>query len=208
MNDDDSIRDTITPKSDQLNADDLIAGSITVTITGWKRGGTAEQPVSLDITGGHKPYIPCKSMRRVLIAEWGDKPRDWVGRSITLYCDPAVMFGGVRVGGIRISHMSHMENPRREHMLTTTRSKRAPFVVQRITEKQPSQPAVSSSGVTDQQVTELRSRLARHIPNDDERKTYVVTTLGVKGKPTLGSSWTREQYATATIFCDEQEGPV
>lgn len=207
MTDNESIRDTIAPKSDQLNADDLIAGPITVTITGWKRGSTAEQPVSLIITGGHKPYIPCKSMRRVLVAEWGDKPKDWVGKSVTLYCDQAVMFGGVRVGGIRISHMSDMQQAKREHMLTTTRSKRAPFIVQRITEQSAAQPA-ASSGVTDQQVAELRARLTKHLPNDAERKEYVTTTIGVKGNATLGANWTRDQYAAATIFCDELEGPV
>ena len=48
---------------------------------------------------------------------------------MTLYCDPAVQFGGMKVGGIRISHMSHMDKPQ-TMALTATRSKRAPFTVQ------------------------------------------------------------------------------
>lgn len=123
-----SLRDTITPKSDQLNADDLIAGPITVTIQSVKRGSSPEQPVDLEIDGERQPYKPCKSMRRVLIGAWGDDGRQWVGRSMTLYCDPEVKFGGVKVGGIRISHMSHIKGTM-SMMLTTTRSKRSEYVV-------------------------------------------------------------------------------
>ena len=123
-----SLRDTITPKSTQLNADDLIAGPIVVTITAVKRGDTQEQPISLAIDGGRMPYLPCKSMRRVMIAAWGDDGRTWVGKSMKLYCDPTVKFGGVKVGGIRISHMSGLAS-KLSVMLTTTRSKRSEFTV-------------------------------------------------------------------------------
>lgn len=122
-----SFKDTIVPKSDQLNADDLLCGPITVTVTGVRRGDK-EQPVVIAIDGGYQPYKPCKSMRRVLIAAWGDRPEPWIGRRMTLFCDPEVKFGGVKVGGIRISHLSHIDGPR-EFMLTTTRSKRTAYVV-------------------------------------------------------------------------------
>jgi hypothetical protein len=124
-----SLRDTITPKSDQLNADDLIAGPITVKILGVKRGATQEQPIDLAIDGDRQPYKPCKSMRRVMIAAWGDDGREWVGRSMKLYCDPTVKFGGVKVGGIRISHMSGLDS-KLSVMLTTTRSKRSEYTVE------------------------------------------------------------------------------
>lgn len=124
-----SLRDTITPKSDQLNADDLLAGPITVMITGVRRG-SAEQPVDLLITG-RQPYKPCKSMRRALIAAWGDDGRAWVGRCMTLYADPEVKFGGVKVGGIRISHLSHID--RDLHLsLTATKGKRVPHTIERM----------------------------------------------------------------------------
>ena len=108
MNDASNLRDTVIAKSDQLNADDLIGGPITDTVTSVSRGNS-EQPVVIGITG-QRPYKPCKSMRRVLITAWGDDGRVWVGRSMTLYCDPDVMFGGVKVGGIRISHLSHIDS--------------------------------------------------------------------------------------------------
>lgn len=119
---------SIVPKSDQLNADSLLGGPITVTIASVK-GGDKEQPVVIGI-GDRMPYKPCKSMRRVLIAAWGNQGADWVGKSMTLYCDPTVMFGGVAVGGIRISHLSHIDD--RSFMLTKTRGKKGEFLVKKL----------------------------------------------------------------------------
>lgn len=119
---------TIKPKSDQLNADDLVTGPITVTIQSASYG-TEEQPMVLHIDGGHQPYKPGKSMRRVIMAIWGKMASDIAGKSLTLYCDPTIRFGKAAVGGIRISHMSHIDKPV-ELMITTTRSKRSPFKVQ------------------------------------------------------------------------------
>jgi hypothetical protein len=125
-----SLRDTIIPKSDQLNADTLLAGPITVTVTAVKRG-TADQPIDVHITGGHQPWKPCKSMRRVLISAWGDNGGDWVGKSMTLYTDPSVKFGGVAVGGIRVSHLSDIASDL-QLSLTATRGKRTPFTVRKL----------------------------------------------------------------------------
>lgn len=139
MSDVSSLKDTIVPKSDRINADDFLAGSETVTITAVKRGD-ADTPVAIHLDG-KKPYYPCKSMRRVLIACWGDDGRAWVGRSMTLFNDPEVLFGGVKVGGIRISHLSNLESDM-TISLTKTRGKKAPFVVHRLTGATPvSKPA-------------------------------------------------------------------
>lgn len=120
------VRASIVPKSDQLNADDLITGPITVTITKVRRGDR-EQPITVEIEG-HRPYKPCKSMRRVLVAVYTDDPSKWIGQRITLYCDPTVMWGGVKVGGIRISHMTGLDAPR-PFLLTTTRGKKADVTI-------------------------------------------------------------------------------
>lgn len=130
MNDINGLRDTIAPKSDQLNADDLIAGPLTVRVAAVKRGPTPEQPVAIHIEGRPgTPYYPCKSMRRVIIAAWGDNGNTWSSRSMTLYRDPDVSFGGVKVGGIRISHLSDITTTI-ALALTVTRSKRAMFKVE------------------------------------------------------------------------------
>jgi hypothetical protein len=127
-----TLRDTITPKSDQLNYDDLIAGPLTFRVTGLA-AGAPDQPVSVmivdDVTGATmRPYKPCKSMRRVLIAAWGDKGKDWIGKRLTVYGDADVRFGGAAVGGIRISHVSGIKEPLTLR-LTVTRGKRSDFVV-------------------------------------------------------------------------------
>lgn len=98
---------SIEPKSDQLNADDLIGGkTLTIKITKVS-AGNADQPIRVDYEGG-KPFYPCKSMRRVLVTVWGTDGASYVGKSLTLYRDPDVKFGGIAVGGLRISHMSHI----------------------------------------------------------------------------------------------------
>ena len=125
-----TLRDTITPKSDQLNFDDLVAGPLTVKVIGLAMG-SAEQPVIVRIEG-HRDFKPCKSMRRVLIACWGDQGKDWIGKHMTLYGDPSVQFGGVALGGIRISHVEGIDKPK-TIKLTTTRGKRGDFVVKPLT---------------------------------------------------------------------------
>lgn len=119
------VRKSIVPKSDQLNADDLLTGPITVTIEGVRRGDK-DQPIVIDIKG-HRPYKPCKSMRRVLIAAFSDDPKHWIGQQMTLFCDPDVTWAGVKVGGIRISHLS-IEKAK-TFMLTQTRGKKTEFTI-------------------------------------------------------------------------------
>lgn len=120
---------TITPRSDQLNSDDLIGQTMTIRITDVRFKAGDEQPVAIHFDNdGGKPYKVCKSMRRVLVQVWGADAKQYVGRSMTLYRDPDVMFGGQKVGGIRISHMSHIDAPI-TMALTATRASRKPFTV-------------------------------------------------------------------------------
>lgn len=131
------MRDTIIPKSDQLNADDLIGGPRTVRITKVSRANTAEQPIAVNFDGdGGKPYMPCKSMRRVMILVWGPAAESYTGRSMTLFRDPSVTWGGMEVGGIRISHMSHITEPV-VMALTATKKARKPYRVLPLVEVAP-----------------------------------------------------------------------
>lgn len=103
---------TIIAKSDQLNADDLIGGPLTVRIARVAIAPEAEQPVSVGYDGdAGKPFKPCKLMRRVMIHAWGADAGRYIGQSMTLYRDPSVKFGGMQVGGIRISHMTGLASP-------------------------------------------------------------------------------------------------
>lgn len=122
---------TIVPKSDQLNADDLMTGPRTVQITDV-RAGSAEQPVSIFFEGDNgRPYKPGKSMRRVLVSIWGDDSKAYIGRSLTLYRDDSIRFGSDEVGGIRISHASDITG-QVVLALTVTRGKRKPFTIERL----------------------------------------------------------------------------
>lgn len=99
----------VEAKSDQLNTDDLIGSPRTITVT-RVTGNDGDQPISIHYEGDNgKPFKPCKTIRRVLLAVWGRNAADYVGRSMTLYRDDGVTFGGLNVGGIRISHMSHID---------------------------------------------------------------------------------------------------
>lgn len=119
---------TIVPKTDQLNADSLIGGPITIKINKISIG-TGDQPVILGYDGDNgRPFKPCKSMRRVLVMVWGDDGNAYVGRSLTLYCDIKVTFGGAAVGGIRISHMSHLQGEK-TILLTASKANKKPFTV-------------------------------------------------------------------------------
>lgn len=109
MNDMVDMSRFVEAKSDQLNADDLIGAPRTITVT-RVTGNDGDQPVSIHYDGDSgKPFKPCKTMRRILLAVWGRNAADYVGRSMTLYRDDGVTFGGLNVGGIRISHMSHID---------------------------------------------------------------------------------------------------
>jgi hypothetical protein len=126
MND---MRAVTQPKTDQLNADSLLAGPITITITGVDIKPKTEQPATVHYQGEEgRPYKPCLSMRRVMQAVWGADSSQYVGKSMTLFCDPTVSWGGQKVGGIRISHMSHMGDER-ELPLTVTRGVKKPYKV-------------------------------------------------------------------------------
>lgn len=128
------LTDTLAPKSDQLTADDLIAGPITIHITDVVRGESPEQPIAIRFDGDNgKPYRPGLSMRRMLAYAWGPDGNAYKGRSLTLYRDPAVVFGGLAVGGIRISHMSHIEGEM-ALALTATKGKKKPHRVQPLVE--------------------------------------------------------------------------
>lgn len=107
------LANAIIAKSDQLNADDLIAGPRTFTVA-EVRQGDADQPVSIFLKEwpGNRPFKPSKTVTRILSAAWGIDSDDWPPNArMTLFRDPKVKWGGQEVGGIRVSHLSHIDGP-------------------------------------------------------------------------------------------------
>lgn len=121
------ISETLAPKSDQLDAVDLLGGPQTFTITNVSKGNS-DQPVNVHLAEFPRVWRPGKSMRRVLAACWGTDASAWTGRRVTLYCDESVTFGNDVVGGTRISHLSHIDG-RKKIPLLVKRGKSATFVV-------------------------------------------------------------------------------
>lgn len=143
------ISDTLAPVSDQLDAVDLAGGARTFTIEKVSKGN-AEQPVQIHLVDFPRPWRPGKSMRRVLVACWGADAAAYVGRSVRLFCDPDVVFGGLAVGGTRIAALSDIDKPKKVPLLIT-RGKSAIFVVQPLKEaaQEPAKPATKALTATE-----------------------------------------------------------
>jgi hypothetical protein len=105
------LSQAIIAKSDQLNADDLIGGPQTFTVV-EVHGGSEEQPVSIVLAEWprNRPFKPSKTVTRILAYCWGKETDDWPkGARMTLYRDEKVKWAGEEVGGIRVSHLSHID---------------------------------------------------------------------------------------------------
>ena len=125
----------MAPKSDQINAQDLIGGDMTIIITGVKVTPGFEQPVSISFQGSDKVWRPCKSTGRVLMAAWGADTSQYAGRSVQLYLDPKVKWGGLEVGGIRIRALSHIDEDLRL-VLAESKQVRKAVTVKRLVQQQ------------------------------------------------------------------------
>lgn len=125
----DWLLETIKGKSDQLNACDLVSGPEVLYVRKVipAKDEKGKPSFWFDIGDGKQPYKPCLSMRRVILGAW-DRKQSWIGRALQVYCDPTIKFGGEKVGGIRISHMSHIEKTL-EIPLTVSKGKSSVYIV-------------------------------------------------------------------------------
>jgi len=162
MTDKNWIAKSIVPKSDQLNAEDLLSGPITVTVMDVQKG-TAEQPIAIMIDGDRQAFRPCKTMRKVLVYCWTDQAANWIGKRMTLYADPDVKWAGVAVGGIRISHLSGIES-QVMLMLSETKGKRKPITVKPLLDEVPqSVPVNFTDMICEAKTSEELDKIARTI---------------------------------------------
>lgn len=133
---------SIAPRSDQINADDLISGPVTVTIQEVVQG-TAEQPVDVRLVEyPGRAYRPSKSMRRVMVSAWGPEASTYAGQRLTLVRNPEITFGRDKVGGIEIEAMTGIPKPL-TIALTATRGKRKNFTVQPLPDAAPAAQVIS-----------------------------------------------------------------
>lgn len=156
---------TAEPRSDQWNADDFIGGPRVFTIAGVKPGA-AEQKYDIELAEGEgRFWRPPLTMLRLLIAAWGDEAAEWLGRRVRLYRDETVRFGSDAVGGIRVSHMSHLPgNKALTVKLTATRGRRASYTVEPLPDE-PSPPAAQP--ITDETAAEFERDIANATTADE-----------------------------------------
>lgn len=160
------MTDAIAPRSDQMNADDLLGDARTFTIREVTQG-SSEQPVNVHLVEFPRPWRPSKSMSRVLVTAWGKEAANYAGKKVTLYRDPDITFGRDKVGGIRISHMSGLSQPL-TIALTVTRGRRAPYKVDPLPDDAPTTAAVDEGTVA--RLAELREEWKSA---DPERKAAI-----------------------------------
>jgi hypothetical protein len=206
MNDMSSV---ISPKSDQMNADDLIAGPVTIRVTGVDIRPGQEQPVAIRYDGDQgKPYKPCKSMCRIMVAAWGADAKRYVGRSMTLYRDPAVKWGGMEVGGIRISHMSDLDRTF-VMALTATKGARKPYSVNPL-----DMTSAAKAPPPSQSLTPVKDRLIAKITSfdavtelaawwNDPKVTYAVNALSQADRSEVDAARQAKQDALLASAADD-----
>lgn len=159
------MRVTIEKKTDQLNFEDFLGGvTRIVTVKGVKKG-TKEQQYDVEIEGDERYWRPAVTVLKLLVAAWGDDATKWVGRRAELYGDPTIMFGRDRVGGIRVSRLSHIDKPLTVS-LTETRGKRKVHMVDPLPDA-PIQPQPDPE--TTARLAELKAEWDAG-PTDDRRK--------------------------------------
>jgi hypothetical protein len=143
----------IVPKSDQISADDFLSGPRTYSIVSVEINPGTEQPIQIKVAGENRVWRPCKSMARCLVAAWGPDAKLYSGKSVTLYRDPKVKWGGLEVGGVRISHMSHIDRPL-SMALTATKGRRADYTVKPLIVEAPApaQPETDTPAVIAEQI--------------------------------------------------------
>lgn len=106
------VSHTVKTKSDQLNADDLVSGDLMIQVEGVNVTNDPQQPVQVYYYGCEgKPFKPCLTVRKILVALWGKDAEQWAGRWMNLYIDPTVSFGKQKnIGGIRVNALSHIKS--------------------------------------------------------------------------------------------------
>lgn len=119
---------TIVAKSDQINAADLIGNPRTITVREVRIKAGEDQPVTIMIEGDKKAFRPCKGVRRLLVRVWGPDANKYIGQSLTIYCDPTVTWAGKEEGGIRVSHMTGL-NEKIVEFMRVSRAATKPYEI-------------------------------------------------------------------------------
>lgn len=177
------ISHTLAPKSDQIDARELLEPwTMTVESVRVKKG-EADQPVEVKFVEFPRVWRPSKGMRVVLAYCWGKDSATWVGRRATIFNDPSVTWAGEAVGGIRIKALSHIEGVKKVPIAQSRNQ-----MVLHVVEPLPSEPARPTQAPASGNPAE---QLAAHY-----KATFNVTSAQLEAHVALPfEDWTPETVA-------------
>ncbi len=166
------------PKSDQLNADDLVGSPRIIKIRKVVVKDTGEQRCHIFFEGDdNKPWKPCKTMGRILMEAWGDDPQKYIGKYVRIFRDPEASYGGAKLGGIRISALSDIPEAFTT-AVTVSRGNKKPYKVEKLA------PKVNRPDATPE---ELQANGAAAAAKGTEAYKSWFTTLTGSEKTTIGT---------------------
>jgi hypothetical protein len=190
------ITDALAPVSDQLDAIELV-NPRTFTIDTGSRLGKREGKTVAEIrfVDFDRVWRPSKGMLDLLAACWTTDAKTWVGHRVTVYNDPNVMFGRDKVGGVRISHLSHIDGPRTVKIRGAgTDGRKLDWHVEALTDAAPTTTEPTAADVaacTDR--AELRAMWAR---SGDERRAQITARVAEMDAPP-DDPWAADAAAVA-----------
>lgn len=194
---------TTMAKSDQINAADLLGGPLVCQITDIQMTGAADQPISIFVDSHPQPWKPSKTSRRVLAACWSDvEPSEWVGRYVVLYNDPTVMWAGKAEGGIRTSHMSHIDG-KKTIMTNATRGKKSAQTVEPYYPNDSQAPAAAPVFWPDEAFAKRLAAAQPKIDSGELTAEAFIATLEKKAPMTAGQK-ARVKPTPAPVVDDDE----
>lgn len=110
MND---IAPTLVGDSNQLSKSDLMDGPQTFTVARVDINlSDKKRPTAIHLAEAPgKPYKPNLGMRKLIAKGWGKSSKAYIGRRLTLFHNPDVLWQGKREGGVEVCAMSDLEAP-------------------------------------------------------------------------------------------------
>ncbi len=119
---------TVKKNTDQLNYEDFLGGAIRDVTIADVKVGAKEAQYDIAIEGDDRYWRPPATVLKLLQLAYGNEAANWIGKTARLYGDPTVKMKGRMVGGIRVSHLSHLAAPLRAD-LTITRGQTGEFTI-------------------------------------------------------------------------------
>jgi len=214
MNNATALQQALAPKSDQLNADDLIAANITIVIAKVSINLGSEQKIIINYYNDNgKPWKPSKGMGRVLTEILGGDPDKWVGETVELFRNKEIRFGKEKCGGIQIAGMSAVRNVT-TLLITTSKGKKSSITINPIAalgnapvqqpQQQTQQPAPESNPKRDWAV-KLKAAVNYGSAAVDEVWAMVPTELHPDMDSFYKEQYMKSQAYDAPIATDEQQ---